>query len=174
MICLSTTSKTKVEAAQDNLVYQKTGEPNRIISTGPWRYSMRDIEQNAKQTQYVFKGNYQRLDSTFLTGRLTIGCTNSVAVGLLPPVLGSLSKGHPDPQLIVRFKKTTLLSGEYIVFRRKGKANLEKLIVSRRKRREVDYFLRKFQKAKAKVQYELTSWEAIKSFVVNSDGSSPS
>lgn len=139
---------------------------------------------------------------TAYTGRLAIGCTNSVAVGLVPSILASLSKDHPALQVIVRvgnsetikdwllqgqielgimvdddkitsdFMQTSIFEGEYVLFHaKKRKVNFEKLIVTRRERKEIDYFLRKLRNVKpqAKIQYELTSWEAIKYVVMNSD-----
>ena len=136
------------------------------------------------------------------SGAITIGCTNSVAVGLLPPVLSELGKEHPnlivsarvgnsvvikdwllrkevdigvfvDDGLAQNLNKLVLRSGSYLLFRGTQKQRISTgLVVTRRERTEVQYYLKQLARTShpAHIQCEITSWEAIKSYVLHAGG----
>lgn len=137
-------------------------------------------------------------------GKLSIACTNSIAIGFLPPVVAAICAAHPNIRPILRignsetikdwimtgevelglmvddgdltreFKKFEISSGNYILFqsRDQDKSDMQKLVVTRRERKEVQYFLRKLKHLNAGTEIfcEITSWEAIKPFVLSFGG----
>ncbi len=141
------------------------------------------------------------------TGVLSIGCTNSVAIGILPQVLAHLIRDYPKLKPQVRIgnsevikewilgnkvevgmmvddgkyapdlKRHFIKSGEYFLFSNKNsnlinsKNNSNGLVVTRRDRAEVQYYLKQKKILPfTDIQCEITSWEAIKNYILVSGG----
>lgn len=161
-----------------------------------------------EQSEAVFQSLEQLMEAThhlklIYAGPLTIGCTNTVALGVLPPLLSELGQRYPkinaqvrignsevikdwlvrkevdvgvfvdDGHLSRELQKTILRTGHYVLFRRNKKAaDSEGLVVTRSHRKEVQAILHQLHRNQrpAKVQCEITSWEAIKRYVLHAGG----
>lgn len=160
------------------------------------------------QSESVFQSLDQLIEAiqniaSEYSGTLTIGCTNTIALGTLPPILSDLQ--HQYPKLITRvrignseiikdwllnknvdigifvddgrltrdFSKTVLRSGQYLLFRRNDKhPSRDGLVVTRSDRQEVQNILNQLTRSAhpANIQCEITSWEAIKGYVLHAGG----
>lgn len=154
----------------------------------------RSLEQLAESVQNIGSG---------YAGVLKIGCTNTVALGPLTPILSRVGKEHPKLTPVVRignsevikdwllekeidigilvddgfltkdFGRTVLRNGSYVLFRgKRTQADQDGLVVTRRERSEVQYFLRHLARRShpLRIQCEITSWEAVKNYVLLAGG----
>lgn len=160
------------------------------------------------QSEGVFRSLDQLTEAlqdigTGYSGTLTIGCTNTVALGIMPAILSELGHLHPklttkvrignsevirdwllrkdvdigvfvDDGLLTRdFNKTALRSGHYLLFRGiKNHQASDGLVVTRADRKEVQNILNQLSRDghSTKIRCEITSWEAIKGYVLHAGG----
>jgi DNA-binding transcriptional LysR family regulator len=190
-----------IRSLERSLGFQLTTHQQRVLNLTDEGKAVLD------QSEGVFRSIDQLTDAlqdirSGYSGILTIACTNTVALSLLPPILSELGQLYPklttrvrignsevikdwlllkdvdigvfvdDGLLTLNFNKTTLHSGQYLLFcgrKMNRHQSVNGLVVTRSDRREVQNILNQLSRAASplKIQCEITSWEAVKGYVLH-------